>query len=97
VQPGHKTFYKNQTLHYMVGYKQEAGQEPILCADEPASATNGGGGGSQDTIAAARPAAPSGATATSTASKLPQWIENDRKARADSTPTVSLCVSLQTP
>ena len=55
----------------MVGYKQETGQEPILCAEERQAAT--------DTIKAARPPNTMDVQATSEASSLPQWIENDRK------------------
>lgn len=62
---------RKQTLHYMVGYKQETGQDPILCAEERQAAT--------DTIKAARPPNTMEAQAASTASSLPQWIENDRK------------------
>jgi hypothetical protein len=67
LQPGNKTFPKKQSLHYMVGYKQEASQEPILCAEEPS-----------DVIKAARPA-PSTLCAAAPPSTLPQWIEHDRK------------------
>lgn len=55
----------------MVGYKQEKGQEPILCAEERQAAT--------DTIKAAHPQNAMEAHAASTASSLPQWIEQDRK------------------
>lgn len=64
-------FPKKQTLHYMVGYKQEKGQEPILCAEERQAAT--------DTIKAAHPPGHPGMQAASTESSLPRWIENDRK------------------
>lgn len=67
LQPGNKTFPKKQSLHYMVGYKQEAGQEPILCSEEPS-----------DVIKASRLAA-SSLCAPAPPSTLPQWIEHDRK------------------
>jgi hypothetical protein len=56
----------------MVGYKQEKGQDPILCAEERRAA--------QDTIKAARPYDPikDALNATPTSS-LPRWIEHDRK------------------
>ena len=57
----------------MVGYKQEAGLEPIFCADE--ARTN------RDTVKVERPPAPAGALTSggATTSRLPQWIENDRQ------------------
>lgn len=54
----------------MVGYKQERGQEPVLCAEEPKAAVG--------TIKASRPY-DAGQTNKSTLATLPQWIENDRK------------------
>jgi hypothetical protein len=55
----------------MVGYKQEKGQDPILCAEERQAAT--------DTIKASRPPNAMDIQAASTTSSLPQWIQNDRK------------------
>lgn len=54
----------------MVGYKQERGQEPVLCAEEPKAAV--------DTIKASRPFDATH-TKKSSLATLPQWIENDRK------------------
>jgi len=54
----------------MVGYKQERGQEPILCAEEPKAAV--------DTIKASR-AYDAFPSQKGTMATLPQWIENDRK------------------
>ena len=73
VQPGDRSFPKQQTLHYMVGYQHEAGKEPVLCAEEPEEATG-------DLIKAARPApAAPAAAAASARSALPQWVAQDRK------------------
>lgn len=77
MQPGDKAFPKQQSLHYMVGYKQERGKDPILCADEPASAC--------ETIKVARPELNATAGMTST---LPQWIENDRKVHTSAAGTL---------
>jgi hypothetical protein len=71
VQNANGYYPKKQTLHYMVGYKQEKGQDPILCAEERQAAI--------DTIKASRPANAMEVQAVCTASSLPQWIENDRK------------------
>lgn len=64
-------FYKGQTLHYNVGYRQEKGMEPIFCADEPKTG--------QDTIKVDRPGQSAATSPGNSTSKLPQWLENDRK------------------
>lgn len=73
VQPGNRYFPRKQTLHYMVGYQQEAGQEPIMVAEERQAAV--------DTIKA-EPTCSGGAgrgAAAAACSALPKWIEHDRK------------------
>jgi EF-hand domain-containing protein 1 len=72
LQPGNRYFPKKQTLHYMVGYQQEAGQDPIMCADDRQAVT--------DTIKAEPTCSVADTTAGATRkSALPTWIENDRK------------------
>jgi EF-hand domain-containing protein 1 len=58
----------------MVGYQQEAGQEPIMCADERQATT--------ETIKAeptCSTAVVGGSGATAYRYALPKWIEHDRK------------------
>jgi EF-hand domain-containing protein 1 len=81
VQPGNRTFPKHQTLHYLVGYQHEAGKEPILCAEEPDT--------TDVLIKATHSALPAATAVAATtrssrahayaASKLPKWVQQDRK------------------
>lgn len=73
---GDKSFYKAQTLTYLRGYKREE-PNPVVKdlserTEELAASYSGGAGSPAATGSPARGAG-------ETTSKLPQWVENDRK------------------